>query len=70
MAAESLSLAKYSVNVSVKRLGIPADSWGRGLPFLDNILAPTVPHGWGDNNNSNQNWPVILGGTYRNIAVT
>ena len=56
-------------NRSVKILGIPENAWGCGFPFLDNVLAPTIIHGWGENDNSNQNWPVIPGGSYHNVYV-
>ena len=54
-------IGQTSVNRSVGILGIPYDAWEFGLPFLENILAPTMHHGWGDNDNSNKNWPVIPG---------
>ena len=41
-------IGQISVNRSVKILGIPADAWECGLPFLENVLATTVPHGWGE----------------------
>ena len=30
---------------------------------------PLCPHGWGDTNTSNQNWPVIPGGPCSNVAI-
>ena len=62
-------IGQTSVNRSVEILGIPYDAWEFGLPFLENILAPTMPRGWGDNDNSNKNWPVIPGGPYHNISL-
>ena len=59
-----------SVNISVELLGILADAWGCGFQFLENALVVTVPRGWGDNDTSNQNWPVIPGGPYENVSVT
>ena len=46
---------QISVKRSIKRLGIPADSWGCGLPFFDNVLALTITHGCGGNDTSNRN---------------
>ena len=46
-------IGRNSINGSVKILGIPADAWGRGLTFIENVLANTVPHGWMDKDNSN-----------------
>ena len=37
--------------------------------FLENVLAPTIPHGWWDNNTSDQNWPIIPGGPLHNVSV-
>ena len=48
-------ISQISINRSIQMLGIPADAWVRGLPFIENTQAPTVPSGWGDANNSNQN---------------
>ena len=58
-----------SVYRSVKCLGIPCDAWVCGFPLLENILAPTIPHVWGYNNTSNQNWSVIQGIPYHNVSV-
>ena len=57
-------IGQISINGSVKLLGISADAWVCRFPFVDNVLAPTVIHSWGDNDISNQNWLVIPGGTY------
>ena len=62
-------IGQISINGSVKILGIPDDDWVCGLPFIENVLDLTVPHGWGDNDTSNQNWPIIPGGAYSNVAV-
>ena len=56
-------ISQISVNRSVKLLGIPADAWGCGLLFLGKVLDLTIPHCWEDNSTSNQNCPVIPGGT-------
>ena len=56
-------IGQIFVNKSVKLLGIPADAWGCGLLFLRNVLDPTITHYWKNNNTSNQNCPVIPGGT-------
>ena len=48
-------IGQISVNINFKLLGIPADAWGCGLPFIDNVLAPTVNHGWGEKDTSNYN---------------
>ena len=48
-------ICQISINRSVKLLDIPADAWGFGLPFIENVQAPTVPHGCGDADTSNQN---------------
>ena len=65
----SQSITQISVNGSVELFGIPADALGWGLPFCNNVLAPTVTHGWGYNDTYNQNCPVILGGLYISIVV-
>ena len=62
-------ISQLSINRSVEILGIPADAWGYGLPFIDNIQAPNVHYGWADANNSNQNLGVTPGGPYRNVVV-
>ena len=40
---------------SVQLLGIPDFFRSSGFLFIENLQAPTVPFGWGDSNNSNQN---------------
>ena len=55
------------INGSVKILGITADAWGCGLPFIENVQGPTVTSGWVEENISNQNWGVTPGGPYSNI---
>ena len=62
-------IVQISINRGVQILGNPADAWGCGLLFIDNVQAPTVPHGWGEDVTSNQNCPFILGGPYINVAV-
>ena len=63
-------IRNFSINGGVKRFVIPSDAWVCGLPFIESIQAPTVSHGWGVFNTSNQNWPVILGVPYSKVAVT
>ena len=63
-------IGQISINGSVELLGSPADAWGFGLPFIENLQAPTVPSGWEDSDTSNQNCPVIPGGPYSNVAIT
>ena len=62
-------IGQISIKGSVKRLGIPSDAWGCGLPFIENIQDPTVTHGWGDEDTSNQKCLVIPGEPYSNAAV-
>ena len=38
-----------------------------GLLFIENLQVPTVTSGWGDADNSNQEWGVILVGPYINV---
>ena len=51
-------------------MGIPAEAWGHGFSFTENLQATTVPSGWGDANTFNRNWGVRPGGPYINVAVT
>ena len=43
------------INGSVELLVIPADNWGCGLPFIQNVQAPSDPKGWGHGGTYNQN---------------
>ena len=63
------AIGQILMNGSIKLLGIPADSWGCGLPFIENLQSLIVLSGWGDSNTSNQNWGVSKGVTYRNFVV-
>ena len=38
-------ISQNSINRSVESVGITADTWICGLPFIENIQVPTVPHG-------------------------
>ena len=48
--AENGRRIQISINGSIKLLGIPADSWKYGFPFIENVQAPIVPYGWEDAN--------------------
>ena len=61
--------SQIPINGSVKLLGITADAWGCRLPFIENVQSPTMPHGWGDADKSNQNRPIIPGGPYSKYTV-
>ena len=54
-------IGELFINGSIKILGIPAEAWGRGFPFIESLQAPTVTSGWGDANTCNQNWGVSPG---------
>ena len=51
-----LVIGQIFINRGVKLLGIPADAWGCGFLFIENIECPIVPSSWGDVDTSNQNW--------------
>ena len=50
-------------------MGIPADTWGCGLPFIENTQAPYDPTGWGQSDTSNRKWGITLGEPYINVTV-
>ena len=62
-------IGQISINRSVEPLSIPADAWGCGLPFIENVQAPTDTTGWGHGGTSNQNWGVTLGVSYSIVSV-
>ena len=63
-------LGKISINGSVKLLGIPDFIRNSGPLFVENLQSPTVPSGWGNADTSNQNWGVLPGGPYINVAMS
>ena len=62
-------LGQISINGSVKLLGIPDFNITSGPMFIENLQAPHSTTFWVDSGTSNQNWPVIPGGTCHNVSV-
>ena len=63
-------IVQLYINGSVQLLGIPTFVINSGLSFIKNLQAPTVISGWGGTNTPNQNWGVIPGRYYSNVAFT
>ena len=49
-------IGKISINDSVQFLGVTAQAWGNGLPFLCNLQETYEATGWGSGNYSIQDW--------------
>ena len=47
-------IGKIYINNSVQFLGVPAQAWGHGLPFIRNLQAPAEATWWESGNYSNQ----------------
>ena len=62
-------IGQISINGSVKLLGIPADTWGCGFTFIENVQYPSYPTVWGHGGTSNNNRLVTPGGTYIKVTV-
>ena len=60
---------KFSINGSVELSDIPDFQRTSGPMYTENLLSPHDTTGWGDGDNSNQNWGVQPGGPYSNAAM-
>ena len=63
-------IGHLSVNNNVQILGVPAQAWGRGLPFLCNLQAPNEVTVWVIGKYSNQEWGGSMFKTYKMTHVT
>ena len=64
-----LILGQISINGSVKMLSSPYFHITNGPNIIENIWSTHDATDWGHGGTYNQNWLVILGGTYQNVSV-